>query len=109
MFLGYLTTIFNISHEEYLKELSAYPFSSQLLLFATGPLFPLSLLILGINLLRKKAVPVWVGILLCIGAIAFPSSRIPRIEWIAHIADVLLLIPTVAVGFILLKKDAAVN
>ena len=109
MFLGYLTTIFNISHSVYLQKLSEYPFSSQLLLFATGPLFPLSLLILGINLLRKKAVPLWVGILLCIGAIAFPASRILRIEWIAHIADALLLIPTVTIGLLLLKKDAIVN
>lgn len=105
MFLGYLATIFDISHETYLQKLSEYPFSSQLLLFATGPLFPLSLLVLGINLLRKKAVAVWVAVLLCVGAIAFPASRIPRIEWIAHVADVLLLIPTVAIGIILLGKN----
>ena len=105
MFLGYLTTIFNISHTEYLQKLSEYPVSSQLLLFATGPLFPLSLLVLGITLLRTKAVAAWIAILLFIGAIAFPASRIPRIEWIAHIADLLLLIPTAAIGLVLLKKN----
>jgi drug/metabolite transporter (DMT)-like permease len=42
-FLGYLTTIFNISHQEYLQALSRYPITSQVLLFAAGPLFPLSL------------------------------------------------------------------
>ena len=105
MFLGYLTIIFNISHTEYLQKLSEYPVSSQLLLFATGPLFPLSLLVLGITLLRTKAVAAWIAILLFIGAIAFPASRIPRIEWIAHIADILLLVPTVAMGITLLKKN----
>jgi len=105
MFLGYLTIIFNISHTEYLQKLSEYPVSSQLLLFATAPLFPLSLLVLGITLLRTKAVAAWIAILLFIGAIAFPASRIPRIEWIAHIADILLLVPTVAMGITLLKKN----
>ena len=109
MFLGYLTTIFNISHTEYLQKLAAYPVSSQLLLFATGPIFPLSLLVLGINFIRTKVVSLWIGIFLCIGAIAFPASRIPRIEWIAHVADVLLLIPTVAIGFILLNKNAVIK
>jgi hypothetical protein len=104
MFLGYLTTIFNISHTEYLEKLSEYAVSSQLLLFATGPIFPLSLLVLGINFIRTKVVEVCIGVLLCIGAIAFPASRITRIEWIAHVADVLLLIPVVAIGFVLLNK-----
>jgi hypothetical protein len=109
MFLGYLTTIFNIPHEEYLQKLNEYPFSSQLLLFATGPLFPLSLLVLGINLARKKKVASWIAVLLCIGAIAFPASRILRIEWVAHIADLLLLIPTAAIGFSLMRKDYALT
>ena len=36
-FLGYLTTIFDIDHQQYLEALSHYPLSSQLLLFASGP------------------------------------------------------------------------
>src|SRR6185503_13029928 len=51
-FLGYFTTIFNISHEQYLQAFSNYPVTSQILLFAAGPLFPLSILLLGINLVR---------------------------------------------------------
>ena len=97
-FLGYLTTVFNISHNDYLQALSRYPVTSQLLLFATGPLFPLSILLLGINLLRAKAVQLWVGVLLCLAAIAFPLSRISRIEILAHIADLILLIPAIYVG-----------
>jgi len=109
MFLGYLTTIFNISHTAYLQKLAEHPLSSQLLLFATGPIFPLSLLVLGINLFRTKVVSTWIGIFLCIGAIAFPVSRIPRIEWIAHVADFLLLVPTVAIGITLLNRKVFVS
>src|SRR6476659_2778213 len=78
-FLGYLATVFNISHEQYLKSLSHYPFTSQILLFGSGPLFPLSILVLSINLMLKRSVPAWISI--CVAAIAFPLSRIPRIAW----------------------------
>lgn len=59
-------------------------------LFIPGALFPLSLLIMGINLVRKKVLPDWVGIMICIGAVGFPISRIPRIDLLAH-ADNLIL------------------
>jgi hypothetical protein len=103
-FLGYLATVFNISHDEYLNSLSNYPVSSQILLFGSGPLFPLSLLILAINLMLKRSVPVWISVLLCVAAIAFPMSRIPRIEWVAHIADLAILIPSVAIAREILRK-----
>ena len=62
-FLGYLATIFNISHDQYLNLLSHYPITSQILLFGSGPLFPLSILVLGITLMLNGSVPVWIGIL----------------------------------------------
>lgn len=102
-FLGYLTTVFNISHQQYLESLSQYPFTSQVLLFGSGPLFPLSILILGINLILKRSVAVWIGILFCLGAVAFPLSRVPRIEWIAHVADFFMLIPSLAIAAQILK------
>jgi hypothetical protein len=103
-FLGYLTTVFNISHQQYLDSLSKNPVTSQILLFASGPLFPLSILILGIVLLFKRAVHPWVGLMFCLGAIAFPLSRIPRIEWVAHIADVCLFIPCAIVALQILRN-----
>ena len=103
-FLGYLATIFNISHEQYLYSLSHYPVTSQILLFGSGPLFPLSLLVLGINLMLKGSVPVWIGILFCLAASAFPLSRIPRIEWMAHIADLAMLIPSAAMAWQMIRK-----
>lgn len=104
-FLGYITTILNVPHEQYLEALNNYPLSSQLLLFASGPLFPLSILLIGIQMIRKRVVPISVAILLCIAGIAFPVSRILRIEWAAHIADIILLIPCVIISIKELKKS----
>jgi hypothetical protein len=61
-------------------------------LFLPGLLFPLSLLVLGINLIRTKTIPMWIGVLFCVSAIGFPLSRIPRIDLIAHLDNLLLLI-----------------
>jgi hypothetical protein len=98
-FVGVYSEVFNIDHTTYLKAAADHPLSFNLLLFWSGPLFPLSLLVLGIILISKKIVPAWVGFLICLGALAFPVSRILRIEWIAHISDALLAIPLVFIGW----------
>ena len=94
--------MFGITHEQYLQMLSHYQLSAQLLLFSSGPLFPLSIIVLGIVLIRIKVTPVWQAVLLLIVGIAFPLSRIPRVVLMAHIADILLLIPCwfIAVKFL---------
>jgi len=97
-FLGYLATVFNISHEVYLKQLAEYPLTSQLLLFATGPLFPLSLMLLGINLIRTGSALI-IGLLIFLGGVAFPASRILREPLLAHLSDLRLLIPCIIVSF----------
>jgi hypothetical protein len=79
-------------------ELGKYPATSQILLFASGPLFPLSVFVLGIMLIVKKAVQTWIAVLLCVGAILFPVSRIPRVEWLAHIADIIFFIPCCSIA-----------
>ena len=61
--------------------------------YLPGILFPLILLFFGGLLLRAKVVPAWCGILICLGAVAFPVSRIPRIQWIALMADLTLMAP----------------
>jgi hypothetical protein len=104
-FLGYITTVLNIPHKEYLDALNNYPFTSQLLLFASGPIFPLSIFLLGIQMLRKKVVPFRIGLLLCIAGIVFPVSRISRIEIIAHVADLVLLVPCVYISLKGLHKQ----
>lgn len=102
--LGYFSTIFHISHQYYISTLAKYPISSGILIFWAGPLFPLSLLVLGINLIRKKAVAAWLGTLICLGAIAFPLGRIFRIEWVAHCTDLLFAIPFILIGWQFIYK-----
>jgi hypothetical protein len=104
-FLGYLVSIFNIPHQTYLQTLSHYPFTSQLLLFASGPLFPLSVLVLGIMFIVKKIIPGWQALLFSFAGIAFPLSRITRVVWVAHIADILFLIPCFLIAIKFFKKS----
>lgn len=59
--------------------------------FIPGALAPLNWLILGILFLSQKKIPVWLAITFIIAAVGFPLSRIPRIEWLAHLDNALLL------------------
>ena len=88
-----MTEIFSISHQTYIDAFAKYPVSTGILLFWSGPLAPLSLVLIGILLLLTKKVKTWVAIMILLGGIAFPVSRISRNEWLAHTADMLLLIP----------------
>ena len=97
-FLGVLTEIFVIPHEKYIQALSKYPISTNLLLFQAGPLAPLSLVILGIVFLNTKVVDWKIGLLIVLGGVAFPLSRISRIELAAHFADILQLVPLALLG-----------
>jgi len=49
-------------------------------------------------------VPAWTGISFCLAAIVFPLSRIPRIEWMARIADLAMFIPSVAIAGQIFRK-----
>ncbi|HEX5150326.1 MAG TPA: hypothetical protein VFW07_02695 [Parafilimonas sp.] len=103
-FLGYLTSIFHINHQDYLEALSRYPFSSQLLLFASGPLFPLSIIVLGIMLATTKKIPLWQALLFSLAGILFPVSRITRMQLIAHGADLFFLITCIIIALRFFKR-----
>ena len=92
-FVGVLTEIFEIPHQTYIDAFANYPISTGLLLFWPGPLAPLSLILVGVFFLRTKTVKSWVAIMIIVGGLLFPASRISRNEWLAHIADTTLLIP----------------
>ena len=96
---GFYAAVLNISHEMSVQAFADHPWQTNLMLWWPGPLFPLSLLVLGINLTRSKSVSLWAGILLSLGAVAFPLSRIPRIDLIAHVVDILLFIPAAYLGW----------
>jgi hypothetical protein len=98
-FAGAFNDIFSISHQHYLEQLSEFPAVAGILLFWSGPIFPLSLFVLGIVLIKTKSVPSWAGILISLAGIAFPLSRITRVEWIAHLCDGLMFIPLCFLGF----------
>lgn len=101
---GIYADVFGISKQTLLQEAAAHPISFNITMFMSGPLFPLSLLVLGIVFLRKKIAPFWVSFLICLGAVAFPISRISRIEAVAHVADILLFLPIAFLGWQLLTK-----
>lgn len=61
-------------------------------LYLPGLLFPLSLLVLGFLLYRTKTVESWLAILLMVGAIGFPLSRIPREPLLAHADNFILVL-----------------
>jgi hypothetical protein len=104
-FLGYLTSILHIDHKQYLEALSDYPFSSQLLLFASGPLFPLSIVVLGIMLSTTKTLPVWQPVLFSLAGVFFPISRIIRVQSIAHLADLLFFITCIMMALRFFKRQ----
>ncbi|SIQ13696.1 hypothetical protein [Micromonospora avicenniae] len=89
--------LFDVSHAQTIDLLNQYPFATTLFWIA-GPLFPLTLFALGVALGWTRTAPPAVGVLLCLGAIAFPMSRITREVSIAHVADVLLLLPFLYLG-----------
>lgn len=71
-----------------------------------GLLFPITLIVIGIALYRSGKAPAWCGIMLALGGLGFPISRIPRIEMIAHLADLLILIPAVVMGLRMIRSEA---
>jgi hypothetical protein len=96
--VGVISEIFAIPHESYLRGFENYKWSSGILLFQTGPLAPLILLILGWILLRTKSADPLFDISIMAGAILFPVSRITRTEWITHVCDLFLLVPLSIMG-----------
>lgn len=90
--------LFGVSHARAVELLDQQPFAATTLFWTAGPLFPLVLFALGAALAWLRAAPLPVGVLLCLGALAFPLSRITREVSIAHVADLLLLLPFVYLG-----------
>ena len=102
---GMFIEMFNISHTAMLQALAQHPVAANLIFWFGGPAFPLSILVLGITLCVKKVVPVWVGVLLAVGGLLFPVSRILRIESIGHVVDLLILVPTWYIAVMILRKS----
>jgi hypothetical protein len=82
-----------MSHGRAVAALGAYPFAADVAFWWAGPMFPAALVLTGVGLLLARAVPRWVGLLVCVGGLAFPAAQITRVEWVASGVDLLLLVP----------------
>lgn len=74
-------------------------------LFLPGALFPLSLVMVAILLVKSKQVKTWVGLLLIVAAIGFPLSRMPRVDMLSHIDNAFLLLSHIIISFYIVLKD----
>ncbi|MEV4756905.1 hypothetical protein AB0J86_17580 [Micromonospora sp. NPDC049559] len=97
--------VFDVSHAVAVERLQEHPFAAYPLYWILGPAFPIALFLLGLAVWRLRAAPAWVGLLIALGALAFPLSRITRDANIAHVADVLLLVPFVYLGLRSLRRS----
>ena len=98
---GMQEELFDVSHADTVRLLDQHPLAAAAGFWISGPFFPLSLFVLGLVLARIRAVPVATGLLVSLGAVAFPLSRVPRAVLIAHLTDLLLLLPFVHIGVLL--------
>ena len=97
-FEGLYSAIFSIHDKMGVEAYGRFPLQMNLVLFWSGPAFPITLLLFGIMFIAKKIDSSWIGILFIVGAVAFPISRVSRLGYIAHLADVILLVPIIIVS-----------
>lgn len=88
---GFFEGAFGQPAAESLTAVGEHPVASWLVLWGPGPLFPLSLVLLGAALLWTQLVPRPLAVAVLVAGVAFPLSRIGRIELMAHAVDALLI------------------
>ncbi|QYN36161.1 hypothetical protein K1T35_02090 [Pseudonocardia sp. DSM 110487] len=88
---GFFEGVYGITAGESLSAVNQHPVAAWLALWGPGPLFPLSLVLLGGALLWTRLVPRPLAVALLIAGAAFPLSRIGRVDLVAHAVDALLL------------------
>ena len=81
-----------------------FPLQMNLVMFQSGPAFPLSFLVLGMVLAARKKVSWLAGILLSLGGVTFPLGRIIRMETVAHLTDLVLLVAVFLITFEIWNK-----
>jgi hypothetical protein len=88
---GFYDGVFHLSATASLEALAPYPTQANLMLFWPGPLFPLGLLGLAVTLTWTRTIPLWSGVVLAAGAVAWPFGIVPRVDWIAHLIGSVLV------------------
>ncbi|MFI6077147.1 hypothetical protein ACIA5C_37000 [Actinoplanes sp. NPDC051343] len=87
-----------MSHADAIERLGEHPFAAFAVYWTCGPLFPISMFVLGLVMAKMRAAPLPAGIMISLGAVVFPLSRITREASIAHLADLFLLVPFLYLG-----------
>jgi hypothetical protein len=100
---GMFEELFGTTHQHAVELLKDHPAAAFLAFWLAGVSFPASMFVLGLVLARIRYVPPAVGVLLAIGAVVFPLSRIPREVVVAHLADLVLLLPFAYIGLRMLS------
>ncbi|GAA1764315.1 hypothetical protein GCM10009834_22720 [Streptomonospora arabica] len=90
---GFFEGTFGLDGRAALEGFDDYPPQGFLVLWLPGPVFPLALLTFGLIIGWTRTSPLWVAALICLAAVAFPAGRALRLEWVAYIVDVLVIIP----------------
>jgi hypothetical protein len=104
-FQGFYEGVLGLSKADSLGALAHHPVAAQLMLWLPGPVFPLSLILLAVGLLRSRVAPRWLAGLVAVGAAVFPLGRALRIDAVAHGCDLLLLVPFAVLGWTLARAQ----
>jgi hypothetical protein len=97
---GLYDELLGFTREASVQAVTSFPVAADVIFYWPGPLFPLSLLIIGLALVRTRIVPLWTAALVCAVGIAFPFSRIPRIGWSAHVVDAVIVVAFCAIAYL---------
>ncbi|MBQ0923433.1 hypothetical protein [Saccharopolyspora endophytica] len=89
---GFFEGAFGLHDRVGLERFADYPPQSLLVLWLPGPSFPAAMFAFGALLLWTRTAPWWDASLICLAAIAFPLGRVLRLEWVAYVVDVLVII-----------------
>lgn len=89
---GFFEGVFGLQDRAALARFADYPPQSLLVLWLPGPVFPLSLVVFGLLVWRTRMSPWWVAALICLAGIAFPLGRVLRLEWVAYVVDLLVIV-----------------
>ncbi len=102
-FQGLFMELYGVPHAAALEALGAHPIVANVIFWIGGPMFPLSVCVLGAVLLRTGKIPAALALLFAVGGLLFPVARIPRIELVAHAVDLMMLIPAWYMGVQMLR------
>lgn len=89
---GFFEGAFGLHDRVGLERFADDPPQSLLVLWLPGPSFPAAMFAFGALLLWTRTAPWWDASLICLAAIAFPLGRVLRLEWVAYVVDVLVII-----------------